>query len=103
MDAAGLVGLVIAPEVIGMEKEKNAAAGLVADGEGLFGSGGFGEEESGPAGFRGSDENPTLVVGEWSVLEEVEAEFLGVELESLIVVADDNGEVSDGLGHDSEL
>jgi hypothetical protein len=48
-DAAGLVGLVIAPEVVGVEEEKNAAAGLVADGVGLVRGVSFSEEESGAA------------------------------------------------------
>jgi hypothetical protein len=91
MHAAGLVSLVITPEVVGVEEEKDPAAGLIADGQGLLRSGGFGEEKSGAAGIGGSDEEPTFVVGEWSVLEQVEPEFLGVELESLIIVADDDG------------
>jgi len=90
-DAAGLVCFVIAPEVVGVEEEEDAAAGLVADGEGLFGSVGFREEKGGAAGIGRSDQEPALVAGEWSVLKKLEAEFLGVELESFIVVADDEG------------
>jgi hypothetical protein len=85
-DAAGLVGLVIAPKVIGVEEEEDSAAGLVPNGEGLLRSCGFGEEKSSAAGTGRSDEEPSFVVGEWSVLEEVEAEFLGVELEGFVVV-----------------
>ena len=48
-DAAGLVGLVIAPEVVGVEEEKNAAAGLVADSEGLLRSVSFGKQKGGSA------------------------------------------------------
>ncbi len=43
-DAAGLIGLVVAPEVVGVEEEKDAATGLIADGEGLLRRVGFGEE-----------------------------------------------------------
>ena len=68
-DAAGLVGFVVAPEVIGVEKEEDAAAGLVADGEGLFGRVGFGEEESGAGRIGGSYKKPALVAGEWRVLD----------------------------------
>lgn len=32
-DARGLAGFVIAPEVVGMGKEEDAASGLIADGE----------------------------------------------------------------------
>jgi hypothetical protein len=45
----------------------------------------------------------TLFVVERRVLEQVEAEFLGVGLEGFPVVADDEGEVSDRLWHDSGL
>ena len=72
-DAAGLVSFVIAPEVVGMEEEEDSTAGLVADGEGLLGCVGFGEEKSGAAGIRWGDEEPAFVTGERSVLEEVEA------------------------------
>ncbi len=34
-DAAGLIGVVIAPEVVGVKEAEDAAAGLVADGEGI--------------------------------------------------------------------
>ena len=72
-DAAGLVGFVVAPEVVGVEKEEDAAAGLVSDGEGLFGRVGFSEEKSGAAGTGRSDEEPTLVVGDGDVFEELES------------------------------
>jgi hypothetical protein len=71
-DAAGLIGVVIAPEVVGVEEEEDAAAGLIADGEGLLGRVSFGEEEGGAAGIGRSYEEPAFVAGEWSVLEEVE-------------------------------
>jgi len=85
-DAAGLVGLVIAPEVVGVEEEEHAATGLIADGEGLLGSGGFGEEKSGAAGIGGSDEEPALFVGERRVLKKMEAQFLGEELQRFVIV-----------------
>jgi hypothetical protein len=88
-DAAGLVGLVIAPEVVGVEEEENAAAGLIADGEGLLGRVGFCEEKGGAAGIGRGDEEPAFVAGERSVLEELEAEFLGVELQGFVVISDD--------------
>jgi hypothetical protein len=102
-DAAELVRIVVGQELVGVKKDKHAAAGLVANGEGLCGSGGFGEEESGAAGIRRSDENPTLVIGEGNVLEQLEAEFLGVEGEGFVVIADDDGQVRDGLGHGFRL
>jgi hypothetical protein len=38
-----------------------------------------------------SNEEPALVVGEWSVLEQLEAEFLREELQGFVVVAYDKG------------
>jgi hypothetical protein len=37
IDAAGLHGVIVAPEVVSVKKEKDAAAGLVANGVLLFG------------------------------------------------------------------
>ena len=90
-DAAGLVGLVIAPEVVGVEEKEDAAARLVADSEGLLRRVGFGEEERGASGIGRSDEEPAFVAGEGSVLEEVEAEFFGVELQGFVVIANNEG------------
>jgi hypothetical protein len=90
-DTAGPVDIVIAPEVVGMEEEEYSAAGLIADGEGLFGSGGFGEKKGGTAGIGWSDEEPAFVPGERGVLNQVEAEFVRVELQGFVVIADDEG------------
>ena len=87
-DATGLIRVIVAPEIVGVQKEKDAAAGLVADGEGLFGGNGFGKEERGSTGIGGSDQEPALVAGERGVLEAVEAEFLREEFEGLVVIAD---------------
>ena len=91
MDAAGLVGFVVAPKVVGVEEEKNATAGLIADGEGLLGSIGFRQEKSGATGVRRCHEKPAFVVRERRVLEKLEAEFSREELESFLVVADKYG------------
>jgi len=102
-DAAGLIGFVVAPEVVGVEKEEYAAAGLIADGEGLLRSCGFCQEKSGAVGTGRSDEEPALVAGERSVLKQAEAEFLGEELDGFIVIANNESQVRDGLGHGSGL
>ncbi len=102
-DAARLIGFVVAPEVVGVEKEEYAAAGLIADGEGLLRSCGFCQEKSGAVGTGRSDEEPALVAGERSVLKQAEAEFLGEELDGFIVIANNESQVRDGLGHGSGL
>jgi len=63
-----------------MEEKKDAATGLIADGEGLLGSVGFGEEKRGAAGAGRSDEEPALIAGQRGVLQQVKAEFLREEL-----------------------
>jgi hypothetical protein len=103
MDAVGLVGLVVAVEVVGVEEEKYAAAGLIADEAGLFGSVGFGEQKGGAAGIWGSDEKPAFFVGKRSVLQQVEAEFLCVELQGFVIISYEKSHTSDGLGHGRRL
>ena len=88
-DATGLIRVIVAPEIVGVQKEKDASAGLVADGEGLFRDSGLGEKERSSTGIGGSDQEPALVAGERGVLEAVEAEFLREEFEGLVVIADD--------------
>jgi hypothetical protein len=64
---------------------------------------GLGEEKGAAAGCPRSNEEPAFIAGERRVLKQVKSELLGVELESFIVVADDQSQVSDGLGHDFGL
>src|ERR1700739_3858140 len=99
-DVSGLHAAVITVEVIGVEEEEDAAAGLVTDVSGLFGSGGLGEEQGGTGGAgRGGDEGPRFGIGEGGGFVDVEAEGLGEEGEGFVVVADEEGDVSDGLRH----
>lgn len=87
---------VIAREIVGGEKERDAAAGLVANAGLLAVGGGAGEEDGG--GVRGgagrADGNPALVLLELvRVLGQFEAELADVEGERLVIVADDEGDV----------
>jgi hypothetical protein len=99
-DAAGLIGVVVSPEIVGVEEQKDTAAGLIADGAGLFGSGGFGEEQGGAARVWRGDEEPAFVVRQGGIFEELEAKLMGEEGEGFVVVADDQREMRDGLRHD---
>lgn len=98
-DLVCLEGAIVAPEVVGMEEEEDAASGLVADARGLLGRGGAGEQQVGSGGAGGSDEDPALAVAHIGVFEEPEAEDVGVVGEGFVVVADDESDVSEGLGH----
>ena len=98
-DLVCLEGVVVAPEVVGVEEEEDAASGLIADAGGLFGCGGAGEEEVGPGGAGRSNEDPALTGAHVGVFEEVEAEDVGVVGDGFVVVANDKGDVGEGLGH----
>jgi hypothetical protein len=79
-----------------------APARLLADEGGLLRRGGAGEEEGGgvvaPAGRR--DEHPALVLlGLNLVGDEGEAELLRKPADRLVIVADDEGDVGEGLVH----
>lgn len=98
-DVVGLHAAVVAVEVVGVEEEEDTAAGLVADLVRLFRSGGLGEQEGRARGVGRSNEEPTLRIGERRVFKDVEAEGFGEEGEGFVVVADEEGDVSDGLRH----
>jgi len=92
-------GAVVAPEVVGVKEEEDAASRLVADAGGLLGCGGAGEEEIGSRRAGGSDEDPAFAGAHVGVFEEAEAEDVGVIGDGFVVVADDEGDVGEGLGH----
>ena len=98
-DLVCLEGAVVAPEVVGVEEEKDAASGLIADAGGLLGRGGSSQEEVGSSGTRRSDEYPAFASTHIGVLEEAEAEDPGVIGDGFIVVANNEGDLGKGLGH----
>jgi len=99
-DAGGLVAGVVAPEVVGVEEEEDAAAGLGADAGFLLRGGGAGEEEAGFGGAGRGDDDPAFgLLGDRGVFDEGEAEFADEEGEGFVVVADDEGDEAEGLFH----
>jgi hypothetical protein len=90
--------VVVAPEIVGMEKEEDTAAGLMADKLLLFGSGGSGEKEARFDGTWRSDKDPALAV-DGGVLDKLEAEDAAIPVDGFVVVADDEGDISDVLVH----
>ena len=84
-------------EIVGGEEQEHAAAGLVADVLRLMVGRGAGEEDGGGVGRCAgrADRDPALVLRrDIAVLDQREAELTDVEGERLVIVANDEGDVS---------
>jgi len=90
---------VVTPEIVSVEEEENAARGLVADLLELFGSGGPGEEQTGTLRTGRSDNEPAFVCGKRRVFYDAETEGFREEGKGLVVVADEESDVSEPLRH----
>jgi len=99
IDIVGPHPTVVAPEIIGVEKQENTFASLIADGVRLLGRSGLSEKETGAVGVWRCDDQPALVIGKGRVFNEVEAEGLREEGESLLVVVHEERDVSEVLRH----
>lgn len=98
-DIVGLHLTVVAPEIIGVEKQENTSASLIADGVRLLGCSGLNEKETGAVGVWRRDNQPALVIGKGRVFNEAKAEGLREEGESLIVAVHEERDVSEVLRH----
>ncbi len=98
-DIAGHERPVVTPEIVSMEKQEDAAAGLVSDTADLLRSSRLCEQHARAAGSRRSYQHPALARTEVSVFEELESEDIGVEGDRFIVVANHNGDVGEDLQH----
>jgi hypothetical protein len=90
----------VAPEVVRLKKQEDAAAGLVADELRLLRRRRAREEQrrSGRAGRR--DDDPAFVLGRLiSVFDDGEAKLLCIERNRLVIVGDDERDVRDTLLH----
>src|SRR5262249_31729715 len=83
-------------EVVGVQEQEHAAAGLVADAAGLFVIGGLREQQRRAAAAR-RDEHPALAGAERGVLEQLKAHDARVVVDRLVVVANDEGNMGDCL------
>ena len=95
-----VVGVVpeVPPEVVGEEEEEYTAAGLVPDACRLFRCGRLGEQDAATGGARRRDEDPALgLFGDGGVLDQGEAQLADVEGQGLLIVADDKGDLAQGL------
>lgn len=88
---------IIALEIVGVEEEEDASAGLVPDGGTLFRGIRFGEHEGCFASAR-ADEDPAISVL-WGVFDQFEMQSIGEEFDGFIVIADEIGDVSEGVFH----
>jgi len=70
MDSAGLHGLVVVPEVVGVKKKKDASAGLIPDGTNLLRCGSLCEEKTSAVPCR-FYYNPALSVTERPVFSQL--------------------------------
>ena len=96
MHAVGLHALVVAPEIVGLEKQEDPTAPLLADGGLLLRIGGLGQQQGRPWGtFRG-DPHPALArfarLVEGRVFQQLKSEPLGKKANGLIVVGHQQGQ-----------
>ena len=100
-DTFGSHSVIVAPEIVGAQEQKDAPARLVADEGLLLGRRGAGEEEGGGVLARAGrrDEHPAFHFIEGSILDEGEAELLREPGDRLVIVADDEGDVGERLVH----
>lgn len=81
-DAGGAEGGMITIEIVSLQEEKDATAGLIADELFLFGRGGASEEDGGGVGrrTRRADGDPAFaLLGLVSVLDQRETELADIE------------------------
>ncbi|MNC58181.1 hypothetical protein D3C75_1078930 [compost metagenome] len=90
----------VAHQVVGIEEQPDAAAGLIADPGDLFRRRGASQQQGGLTAF-GRDPHPALAAAHVGILAEVEAQLADVEGDGLVIVADqqaDSAEVAHGAG-----
>ncbi len=93
----------VSPEIVAVKKKENSACALVAHLLQLFGCVGLRKEEAGSARSGRSHDKPSFVGGEWRVFDHAEAQRFGEEGEGFVVVADEEGDVSERLRHEQRL
>jgi len=80
---------VVTPEIVGVEKKKDATAGLVADPARLFRRDCTGEKQACALRARRSDQYPTLVFAPTSVFDHSEVQRACEKCQGFIVIPDD--------------
>src|SRR5208283_389217 len=95
----GLHKAIVSPEIVGVEKEKHAAAGLVADLKELRGVSGLRKQKTGAARARWRDNQPALAERERRIFHDAKAEAFREEEQGLVVIADEESDMSEQLRH----
>src|SRR5258706_4905906 len=92
--------LIVSPEVVGIEKQKDSTTGLVAYEWFLFGRRGSREQQARTVGSRGCDHDPAFVLFRLvGILDQPEVQLLRIKVNGLVVVANDERYMNDGLHH----
>src|SRR5581483_5500503 len=99
LDAFGAERGVVGVEVVGVQEEEHAAAGLMADRGALAIVGGAREEQLGAAAARRRQPDPALAVGLRRIFDDDEAEHVAIEALRLVVVAHQERGVGDAEDH----
>src|SRR5262249_55572665 len=98
-DAPRAHRLVVGPEIIRMEEQEDASAGLVAHLRKLLVRGSLGEQDTRLGRAWRGHQNPSLLPIERLVRNQREAELAGEIADRLVIVADEKSHVSDMLAH----
>lgn len=92
--------VVVAPEVVGVEKEEDPTASLVADEGFLLMLGGARQQQRGARGIRRRDNHPAFILLRLvGVFNQREMQLLRVKGNGFVVITHDQGNVHDGLFH----
>jgi hypothetical protein len=97
MDVPAQERLVVAVKIIGLQKQKNATAGLPPYGRALFIGGRFGQQQAGLRCTLGRHQDPSLAGGELGVFKQIETQRSDIEVERFIVAGDDQAYGGDTL------
>lgn len=104
LDAPGGHGVVVAPEVVGVKEQKNAASGLIADAGSLFLVRTSGQKQTRAERTGWRDQDPSLVIAHAilgrSVFDDRESERLGKEGNGLVVITNQQRDMGDEFGHE---
>lgn len=93
-------GIVVAPEVVGVEEEEHPSAGLVADEGLLFRLGRARQQQRGAFSTRWRDHHPAFVLLRLvGIFDQLEIKLAHVKIERFVIVFHHQGDVNDGLLH----
>ena len=96
--------IVVAPEIIGVQKQKDTPSGLVANPAALLIANCFGQQQlttrSGGQCPRRCHSYPAFGLAQDGVFNQVKVQFVDVEADGIVIVINDYSDQSKGLRHD---